>query len=89
MKFRNENKIFDVISQLFVGIVVAKGIDDSKQYPLIEMRLAEAITTAQRRFEHIKVKEAEKIFPYREAFHKLGMNPNKIPRFRRSHIFAN
>lgn len=79
MKFRIEKSIFDALPNLFVGIVVAKGVDNARTYPQIEALLNDAIEFAQKRFEHANLKEAEEILPYRDAFRALGMNPNKFP----------
>lgn len=78
MKFIIQKEIFDKIEDLFVGIVVAKGIDNSKEYPKIEEFLKESISTAEEKFLDKKVKEDEHIIPYRDAFLKLGINPNKF-----------
>lgn len=77
MKFIIQKEIFDKIDDLFVGVVVAKGIDNSKEYPKIDELLKKSITLAEERFLDKKVKEDELIIPYREAFLKLGINPNK------------
>ena len=77
MKFIIQKEIFDKIDDLFVGIVVAKGIDNSKEYLKIDELLKNSITLAEERFLDKKVKEDELIIPYREAFLKLGINPNK------------
>lgn len=78
MKFRIEDKIFDKLPDLYVGVVVAKGLDNKKDYPEIKKLLEKSIKTAEGRFLDKKVKEDESIIPYREAFSKLGMNPNKF-----------
>ena len=77
MKFIIQKEIFDKIDDLFVGVVVAKGINNSKSYPKIDELLKDSITLAEERFLDKRVKEDELIIPYREAFLKLGINPNK------------
>lgn len=77
MKFRIEKTIFDKIPDMYIGIVVAKGIDNSKKYPIIDQFLDESIKVAESNFLDKKVKEDERIIPYREAFQKLDINPNK------------
>lgn len=77
MKFRIEKAIFDKIPDMYVGIVVAKGIDNSHEYPKIKDLLDESIKVAEENFLDKKVKEDERIIPYREAFQKMGINPNK------------
>ena len=77
MKFIIQKEIFDKLDNLVVGVVVAKNIDNSKDYKEIDKLLEESIKLAESRFLDKKVKEEETIIPYREAFEKLGINPNK------------
>ena len=77
MKFIIQKEIFDKIDNLFIGVVVAKGIDNSKKYPKIDKLLEESISIAEKKFLDKKVKEDELIIPYREAFSKIDINPNK------------
>ena len=78
MKFIIQKEIFDKLDNLYVGVVVAKGIDNSKEYPKIEKLLDESIHLAESRFLDKRVKEEPSIIPYREAFEKIGINPNKF-----------
>ena len=77
MKFIIQKEIFDKLDNLYVGVVVAKGFDNSKKYPIIDKMLNESIVIAEQKFMDKKVKEDELIIPYREAFLKLDINPNK------------
>ena len=77
MKFIVEKEIFEKLPNVCFGVVMAKGIDNSKAYPEIDRLLDESITAAAQRFEGKKVKEELDILPYREAFRALGINPNK------------
>lgn len=77
MKFVVEKEIFEKLPNAFFGVVMAKGIDNSKEYPEIARLLEESIKVAAERFEGKKVKEEADILPYREAFRVLGINPNK------------
>ena len=77
MYFRVEKEIFDKLPIACFGVVMARGIDNSKAYPEIERLLTESIQTAALHFEGKKVKEEVEILPYREAFRTLGINPNK------------
>ena len=77
MKFIVEKEIFEKLPNACFGVVMAKGIDNSKVYPKIEELLDESITAAAQHFEGKKVKEEPDILPYREAFRALGINPNK------------
>lgn len=77
MKFIVEKEIFNKLENLYVGVVVAKGINNSKKYPIIDSMLDESIALAEKEFMDKKVKEDELIIPYREAFRSLEINPNK------------
>lgn len=77
MYFKVENEIFEKLPNACFGVVMARGIDNSKAYPEIEKLLTESIQTAALHFEGKKVKEEPEILPYREAFRTLGINPNK------------
>ena len=78
MKFKIEKAIFEKIPDLYVGVVVAKGVDNTKEYPEIDKLLVRSLALAEKRFLDKKVKEDALIVPYREAFKTLGMNPNKF-----------
>ena len=77
MKFIVEKEIFEKLPNACFGIVMAKGIDNSKAYSEIDRLLDESIRIAAQRFEGKKIKEEPDIVPYREAFRALNMNPNK------------
>ena len=77
MYFRVEKEIFEKLPNACFGVVMARGIDNSKAYPEIERLLTENIQTAALHFDRKKVKEEPAILPYREAFRTLGINPNK------------
>lgn len=79
MKFKIERKIFSAIPNLFVGVVIAKGVDNTKQYKEIDTLLDKAIKEAQLRFANTNVKLNKDILSYREAFQALSINPNKFP----------
>ena len=78
MKFTVDEKIFEKLPDLYIGVVVAKGIDNQKEHPEIQKLLDKSIKMAEEKYLDKKVKEDESIIPYREAFSKLGMNPNKF-----------
>lgn len=77
MKFIVEKAIFEKLPNACFGVVMAKGIDNSKAYPEVDRLLDESIGAAEQRFDGKKVKEEADILPYREAFRALDINPNK------------
>lgn len=77
MQFVVESEFFDKLPTACFGVVMARGIDNSRAYPEIDALLDESIRAAAQRFEGAKVKEEPDILPYREAFRTLDINPNK------------
>lgn len=77
MNFVIENEIFRALPAMCVGVVAAKGVDNSRDCPAITEMLDEAIAVAEQRYFGKKVKEEPEILPYRDAFRTLGINPNK------------
>ena len=77
MKFIVDKEIFERLPNACFGVVMARGIDNSRAYPEIDRLLDESIKTAAEHFEGKKVKEEADILPYREAFRALTINPNK------------
>lgn len=77
MKFIVEKDVFEKLPTACFGVVMARGIDNSKACPQIDQLLDESIETAAHHFEGKKVKEEPEILPYREAFRALEINPNK------------
>lgn len=78
MKFIVQKQVFDKLDDLYIGVVVAKGVDNSKDYKNIDKMLDESILNAKREFLDVKAKEDERVIPYREGFQKVGINPNKF-----------
>lgn len=79
MKFEIVPEIFEKLPNMYVGVVVAHDIDNRQDYPEISQMLDHYEKLAQEKFAGVNVKEREEIIPYREAFRKLGINPNKYP----------
>ena len=77
MKFIVEKEIFEKLPSACFGVVMAKGIDNSKAYPEVDRLLDESIAAAAQHFVGKKAKEDPGILPYREAFRALDINPNK------------
>lgn len=77
MRFAVSEKVFKVLNDVCFGVVVAKGISNVEEIPAISDMLVRNIAICEDRFEGKKVKDSPFILPYREAFSKLGVNPNK------------
>lgn len=79
MNFMIEDKVFTIMPSVCFGVVIARGLDNSSRHSEITTRLNEAINAAQAKFTGIKPKEHPDLQPYREAFRKMEINPNKFP----------
>lgn len=77
MTFKVDNKFFEKIPNAVFGVVVVKNFDNTKNYDFITNNFKENQKEALKKFEGIKIKEENWILPYRDAFTKLGINPNK------------
>lgn len=79
MKFVVTKDIFEKLPDMYVGVVVARGIDNQQEYPSISEMLDQFMHYSQQKFDGVNVKQDEEIIPYREAFRKIGINPNRFP----------
>jgi len=78
MKFIVEEKVFAVLPTACFGVVVARGIDNRSVDPRPAELLRQSIEALETKFAAAKAKESMEIAPYRAAFGKLGINPNKF-----------
>lgn len=79
MKFIVTPEIFEKLPTMYVGVVVAHGINNQRDYPVIDQLLEKYEHAAQKKFHGTNVKTRPEIVPYREAFRSIGINPNKYP----------
>ncbi|MEW6662383.1 MAG: B3/4 domain-containing protein [Bacillota bacterium] len=78
MRFFVDNRFFEQLPDVCFGIVVAKGLDNHGESLLIDRLLQEQVALVRLRFAGVNIKESPEISCYREAFKKLGINPNKF-----------
>jgi len=78
MKFIVQPEVFEVLPNVCFGIVIAKGVDNSGQNPLVAERLATAVEDVRSRFPGTDSHDIPEIGVYRDAFQSLGYNPNKF-----------
>lgn len=76
-KFEIEKEVFDRMPNGYFGVVAIKGMDNHREISELEKELADNIKICEADFDGVKVKNAEDIVPYREAFRALGINPNR------------
>lgn len=77
MNFYVTEKVFEKMPDVCFGLVSVKGIDNSKNYDFIDRMLDESIAGCEKHFEGKVVKQEKELQPYRRAFQKLNINPNK------------
>lgn len=78
MKFIADPEVFKALDGVCFGIVAAEGIDNTAAHPEIARMLEQNIAFCEADFEGREVKTGPETAPYREAFTKNGMNPNKF-----------
>ena len=78
MRFIVEEKVFSALPTACFGVVAAYGIDNRKLDPRPAELLQQGIAAVEEKFSTARAKESLEIAPYREAFLKLGINPNKF-----------
>ncbi len=78
MKFTVASRVFERMPSLCFGAVAAYGIDNSVDCPPVKALLDECAAAAAARFNGKRVRDDPAILPYRQAFTKLGINPNKF-----------
>ena len=79
MKFTVEDAVFDLLPTVFFGVVVGRDINNGGSKGQITTMLEEAMQKTRDKFVLIKPKEHPDLQPYRRAFVKLGINPNRFP----------
>lgn len=78
MRFVVEESVFRILSDVCFGIVAARGVDNRISSGIPADLLQQSIRQAEEKFAAVKARDALEIAPYRKAFVKLGMNPNKF-----------
>lgn len=77
MKFKVDKNFFDKVDNAYFGVIIARGLDNTKKYDFIDKILNDEIIKIYEEYKDKKVKEQSEIELYREAFRKLNINPNK------------
>lgn len=77
-KFGVAKEVFDKLPTYCLGVVVARGVDNSQHVERITELLNEQMDAFMERMDGVNLKEYSGIKPYRDAFVTLDMNPNKF-----------
>lgn len=75
MKFRIDEKIFQDFDKLFIGVVIAKGVNNQGNDPEIAKLLREAEGSLRKQLGGIELSQHPAIAPWREAYRKFGAKP--------------
>jgi DNA/RNA-binding domain of Phe-tRNA-synthetase-like protein len=79
MFFSIQKELFDILPDLTIGVVVAKGVDNSHPSKEIDDLLTQAVEEVKKNFIGDKAQEHPRIKPWRTAFSKLGISGSKFP----------
>lgn len=79
MQFKINEKIFEQFNDLKVGLILLKGIDNTRRISSVESLLRGVCAQKGREFKDKKISEDPMIRVWNEAYGNLGVNPNKFP----------
>jgi DNA/RNA-binding domain of Phe-tRNA-synthetase-like protein len=79
MFFSIQKELFDILPDLTIGMVVAKGVDNTLPSQEIDDLLTQAVEEVKKNFTGDKAQEHPRIKPWRTAFTKLGISGSKFP----------
>ncbi len=79
MLFSVQKELFDSLPDLAIGVVVARGVDNTHPSPSIESLLLQTVEELRNSFQKEKAQEHPRIKPWRTTFSKLGISGSKFP----------
>lgn len=79
MRFSIDPRLFEILPDLTIGVVVAKGLANDKPSQEIQNLLLETVERVKREFPVEKPQDHPRIKPWREAFSRLGISGSKFP----------
>lgn len=75
--FTVDEKVFDILPDYCLGIVIAEGLNNHGNSPLLTSMLDESVRVFSQAYTGQNVRELPHIRAYRDAFQIVGINPNK------------
>lgn len=78
MRFKVYNEVFEKLPDLCFGVVVGNQINNKQNIPEIYELMKNEMSKLENNLKGINLKEYQGIIPYRDAFNKLNLNPNKF-----------
>ncbi len=79
MEFSVQKELFDLLPDLTLGVVVASGVDNTRDSRDIDTLMLQVIEETRKNFGVDKAQEHPRIKPWRNAFTKLGISGSKFP----------
>jgi DNA/RNA-binding domain of Phe-tRNA-synthetase-like protein len=79
MFFSVQKELFDILPDLSIGMVVAKGVDNTRLSKEIDDFRIGAVEEMKKNFIGDKAQDHPRIKPWRTAFSKLGISGSKFP----------
>jgi lysyl-tRNA synthetase class 2 len=77
MKFKVDDNIFQQFPSLNIGVIVARGIDNTGESPDVLSMLTDQSNTIKTQYNLETLKEIPKIHAWREAYSAFGAKPKK------------
>ncbi len=78
MKFIVSGEVFEKLPDLYFGVVIGNQINNKKNLPELIDLMEKEMNKTENNLRDINLKEYAEIIPYREAFVKLDINPNRF-----------
>ena len=78
MFFSIQKELFDILSDLTIGMVVAKDVDNTHPSKEIDDLLTQAVKEMKKNFIGDKAQDHPRIKPWRAAFSRLGISGSKF-----------
>ncbi len=79
MRFSIQKELFDLLPGLTIGVVVARGMNNTQSSEEIRAFLSQAVEGMRRNFGVEKAQDHPRIKPWRNAFARLGISGSKFP----------
>lgn len=76
MHFSVAPEVFDNLETACVGVVVARGLDNTLANPVIDRLRLDSIRRCIERLRSVSARQSPEIIPYRSAFTRIGVDPD-------------
>ena len=76
--FKVDAKVFETLPGYCLGVIIARGIDNSRPNERIGELMKEREAAFYEQYRDVNIRELPSVNAYREAFRAAGINPNKF-----------